>query len=75
MSAVAAVTDTVWLSPEQVADPVPGVTVKALRDMRSGGTGPAYYKPTGDRGKITLYAAHEVDAWVRRGRTKSKEQS
>lgn len=67
--------DTVWLSPEQASERMPGVSVTALRDMRSAGTGPAFYKPTGDRGKITLYSAAEVDAWVRRGRHKTREQA
>ena len=43
--------------------------------LRANGKGPVFYKPTGDHGKITLYAATEVDAWVASGRRSTREQS
>lgn len=81
MSALAKVTplrpsaEPVWLSPDQVCERVPGITVTILKSMRAAGTGPAPYKPTGPMGKITLYRADEVDAWVARGRHSTREQS
>lgn len=66
---------TVWLSPDGVCERAPGLTKTALKDMRANGNGPAFYKPTGQYGKITLYAAAEVDAWIARGRTSTTEQA
>ena len=67
--------DAVWLSPQQVGVRLPGVTVNALRDMRANGNGPAFYKPSGKYGKVTLYSVKELDAWVARGRQSTTEQS
>ena len=64
-----------WLSPDQVCERVPGMTVDNLKVLRANGKGPVFYKPTGDHGKITLYAATEVDAWVASGRRSTREQS
>lgn len=65
----------VYLSPEQVCELVPGMTVANLRDLRSSGKGPAYFKPTGERGHVTVYKRTDVVAWVERSRTTTREQS
>lgn len=64
-----------YLSPEQVCELVPGMTVANLKDLRARGKGPAYHKPTGPRGRITLYAEADVVAWIRRSRVSTREQS
>lgn len=64
-----------YLSPEQVCELVPGMTVGNLKDLRASGKGPAYFKPTGDRGHVTLYAEADVIAWVERARVSTREQS
>lgn len=64
-----------WLSPGQVAERVPGLTVENLLELRKTGKGPAYFKPTGDRGKVILYAASDVDAWIHASRHSTREQS
>lgn len=63
-----------WLSPVDVAARVPGLTVENLAELRKTGKGPAYFKPTGDRGKVIVYAAADVDEWVRAGRHSTREQ-
>lgn len=64
-----------YLSPEDVCSKVPGMTVRTLADLRKTGKGPAYFKPTGDRGKVVVYAEADVDEWVRRSRHTTTEQS
>lgn len=64
----------VYLSPEQVCDLVPGMTVANLKDLRASGKGPAYFKPTGERGHVTLYDRDDVVAWVRGARVSTREQ-
>lgn len=51
----------VWLSPKQVCDIVPGMTVRHLQDLRSNRQGPRYFKPTN---KTVLYAEADVHAWI-----------
>ena len=51
----------VWLSPQQVIDHVPGLTLDRLRSMRTRGVGPRFYKPTH---KTVIYSAADIDAWV-----------
>lgn len=51
----------VWLSAEQVAAKVPGLTVVKLADMRDRRTGPAYYKPTV---RTVVYLESEINAWI-----------
>lgn len=63
-----------YLSPAQVCEIVPGLTEVSLKDMRSDGRGPAYYKPTGERGKVTLYDEDEVHSWIRASRVSTTEQ-
>jgi hypothetical protein len=50
-----------WLSPKQVCDRVPGLSIDQLRSLRTRGVGPRYFKPTH---KTVIYAAADVDAWV-----------
>lgn len=82
MSALAAVTpihpdsdEPAWLSPADVSARVPGLTVENLAELRKTGKGPAYFKPTGERGKVILYASADVDAWIRSARHSTREQS
>lgn len=50
-----------WLSPAQVCERVPGLTIVQLQDMRKRGVGPRYFKPTH---KTVIYSAADIDAWV-----------
>lgn len=68
-------TAPVYLSPEQVCELVPGMTVANLKDLRASGKGPAFFKPTGGRGHVTLYAQADIVAWVERSRVTTREQS
>ena len=52
-----------YLSPQQVADQLPGITTGTLAMWRHEGKGPRYRK----LGRIVLYAANEVDVWVDAG--------
>lgn len=64
-----------FLSPEQVCELVPGLTVANLKDLRTSGRGPRFSKPTGDHGKVTVYEYADVVAWVRAGRKSTRDQS
>lgn len=64
-----------YLSPEQVCELVPGMTVANLKQLRKEGKGPRYSKPTGDRGHITLYREADVVAWVEAAFVTTREQS
>lgn len=61
-----------WLSPADVCDVVPGMTVTLLSRMRDAGKGPRYAKPTP---KTVVYARADVDAWVRSSIVRTREQS
>lgn len=52
-----------YLSPQQVADQLPGITTGTLAMWRHEGKGPRYRK----LGRIVLYTADEVDEWVDAG--------
>ena len=67
--------DDPYLSPEQVCDLVPGLTVVNLKDLRASGKGPAYRKPTGTRGHVTVYRRSDVIAWVERSIVTTRDQS
>lgn len=67
--------EPIWLSPEQVCERVPGMTLDNLAYLRKNRKGPAFHKPTGQYGNITLYAASDVDEWVARSRQGTREQS
>lgn len=64
-----------FLSPEQVCELVPGLTVVNLKDLRASGKGPAYEKPTGTRGHVTVYRRSDVIAWVEQSRITTRDQS
>jgi hypothetical protein len=66
--------DAVYLSPAQVCELVPGLTVANLKDLRASGKGPAYRKPTGERGHVTVYRRSDVIAWVERARVATTDQ-
>lgn len=57
-----------------VCDLLPGMTVANLKDLRASGKGPAFFKPTGPHGKITLYAEADVVAWLRGTRHSTRDQ-
>jgi len=63
-----------YLSPEMVCELLPGMTVANLKDLRASGKGPAYFKPTGQYGHLTLYAEVDVRAWVEASRTGTRDQ-
>jgi hypothetical protein len=50
-----------FLSPQQVADLVPGLSVGALAQLRYSGRGPRYRKPTA---RTVLYDELEVLEWI-----------
>lgn len=50
-----------YLTPEQVCEIVPGLTVKGLSQMRFRGDGPPYIKPSP---KKVIYAESSVHAWL-----------
>ncbi|MET4702765.1 hypothetical protein [Frigoribacterium sp. UYMn621] len=50
-----------YLSPEQVAEMVPGMTKGMLAQLRFTGKGPRYRKPTPRK---VIYAESDVRAWV-----------
>lgn len=52
--------DAVWLSEEETAARIPGMTVVNLKALRTRRQGPPYYKPT----RAAVYLQSEVDAWV-----------
>lgn len=50
-----------YLSPEQVASLIPGMTKGALAQLRFTGKGPRYRKPTP---KTVIYLQSEVLEWI-----------
>lgn len=65
-----------WLSPEQVCEKYPGLTLRALTERRKRRVKPDYFKPTGESGGgAVLYLESEVEAWIREGRVKTREAS
>lgn len=61
-----------WLSPAQVCELIPGMTVTLLQRMRDAGKGPRYAKPSP---KTVVYSRSDVDAWVRSTLVGTREQS
>lgn len=59
---VAAASALIWLSPEQVCERVPGMTVEILSQRRKSNLAPRYFKPSP---KTVIYEQGEVDEWVR----------
>jgi hypothetical protein len=64
-----------YLTPDQVAEVVPGLTPDTLQYLRDNGRGPKYRKPTGDLGRLVLYAEADVRAWVEAGTVTTRDQS
>lgn len=62
-----------YLSPEQVCELLPGVTIDILTNLRKRRTGPRYFKPTGERGKVVLYLESDVRAWVERSAVETRQ--
>ena len=52
---------TEYLSPDQVAEMIPGMTRGSLAQLRFTGKGPRYFKPTA---KTILYKEEDVIQWV-----------
>ncbi|MCS5721081.1 hypothetical protein N1028_02365 [Herbiconiux sp. CPCC 203407] len=50
-----------WLSPEQVCEMLPGMTVRRVEYLRGKGQGPRYAKPTP---KTVFCGEDDVHAWV-----------
>lgn len=67
----AAVVASVLLSPAQVCELVPGMTLRKLQRFRDEGRGPAHSK----LGKTIVYREADVLAWVDRARVTTREQS
>lgn len=61
-----------WLSPAQVCEFIPGMTVTLLQRMRDAGTGPRYAKPSA---KTVVYARSDVDAYLRSTLVNTRGQS
>ncbi|WP_417556215.1 helix-turn-helix transcriptional regulator [Microbacterium sp.] len=69
---VAAAGQVTWLSPAQVCDVIPGMTVTLLSRMRDAGKGPRYAKPSP---KTVVYSLDDVHAYVRSTLVTTREQS
>ncbi|MGI8392590.1 helix-turn-helix transcriptional regulator [Leucobacter sp. W1038] len=54
-------TATVYLTPEQVCEIIPGMTKGNLAQLRFKGIGPKFYKPTP---RVVLYSRDQIIAWV-----------
>ncbi|OAZ39791.1 hypothetical protein A9Z40_08195 [Microbacterium arborescens] len=63
-----------YLSPAEVCDLIPGMTVGTLKTMRARGKGPRYAKPTGPRGHVTLYLESDVRAWIQASVVATRDQ-
>jgi len=72
MKTQATVSPAEWLSPSQVCEVIPGMTVTLLQRMRDAGKGPRYAKPSA---KTVVYARSDVDAYVRSTLVTTREQS
>lgn len=63
---------TTWLSPVQVCEIIPGMTVTLLSRMRDAGKGPRYAKPSA---KTVVYSLADVNAYVHSTLVNTREQS
>ncbi|MGM7668377.1 helix-turn-helix transcriptional regulator [Microbacterium sp. A196] len=52
--------DHTYISPQEVADLIPGLTVKKLAEWRYERRGPRYRKI----GRLILYALDELEDWI-----------
>ncbi|MFJ2544377.1 helix-turn-helix transcriptional regulator [Microbacterium sp. NPDC087589] len=50
-----------YLTPQQVCDLIPGMTVGGLAQLRFKGTGPTYLKPTARK---VLYRPADITDWL-----------
>ncbi|WP_281640527.1 helix-turn-helix transcriptional regulator [Aurantimicrobium minutum] len=50
-----------YLTPAQVCDRIPGMTLSSLASMRYLGTGPRYFKPSHKR---VLYSETDIVEWL-----------
>lgn len=66
-----------YLSPAQVCELLPGLTLDVLAARRSKRLAPDYFKPAGgaDSRSAVLYAESDVRAWIESSRVKTREQS
>lgn len=64
--------ETRWLSPAEVCEVIPGMTVTLLQRMRDAGKGPRYAKPSA---KTVVYSLADVNAYVRSTIVTTREQS
>lgn len=55
-------THTKWMSPQQVVEHVPGLTMRHLEYLRGAKRPPRYYKPTA---RTVIYNVDDIDEWVR----------
>ena len=61
-----------WLSPAEVCEVIPGMTVTLLQRMRDAGKGPRYAKPSA---KTVVYSLADVNDYVRSTMVNTREQS
>lgn len=64
--------DTVWMSPRDVCNMLPGVTLDMLKARRKRLQDPPFHKPTGHDGKVVLYDREDILAWVKGSRVKTR---
>ena len=60
-----------YLSPAQVCEMVPGMTVVNLQELRKRSRGPKYCKPTT---KTVVYVEADIHAWVLSTRVPTRDQ-
>lgn len=58
------------LSPQDVCDLVPGVTLELLKQLRYKRQGPAFSKPSY---KTVVYRRQDIDSWLERTRVRTKQ--
>lgn len=61
-----------YLSPEQVAVMIPGLSVRSLRQMRADAKGPRYIKPAP---RTVVYVEADVLAWMQSKMRSTRDQS
>jgi hypothetical protein len=61
----------VYLSPEQVCELVPGMTLRRLAEHRAARTGPVYSKPSQ---KTVVYIEADIHAWVLSTRQATRDE-
>lgn len=63
-----------YLTPQDVCDMLPGITLDVLKERRKRRVKPDYFKPTGEEGRgAVLYAESDIIAWVRESRVQTRE--